>query len=157
MTDKELLALAVEFDGGHQPVLNMHYITPEHISTWSDSYSHHDFVCLAVGEDGTRRWKVMRNSHLVLNKKGWLEHESFPSSRTDKFFQRTRFDTLDEAFTALRRLHEKERAEWVKKVGRGTIPQNMAEADQLREAYFAREKAKRERKAARDSALQQGK
>jgi hypothetical protein len=152
MTDKELLSLATEFDGGMQPIVNGHYVTPEHIACWSDNFLYHDFIHLTVNEEGLRRWKVRRGGQ-VLNKKGYLEYEGMPSGRTDKFLERTRFNTVEEAFEALRKFHEKERKEWVKKIGRGQVPSNMAEENSLREAWKERVRGRAAKKA-KNSTLQ---
>lgn len=52
------------------------------------------------GYKGTR-WAVC-DKGLVLNHKGAWEYEPMPSSRTDAFKMRCRFDTFDEAYNAAR-------------------------------------------------------
>lgn len=43
---------------------------------------------------------AVRNSGYCLNKKGSWEAEPLPSSRTDAFYKRCRFDTLEDAAKA---------------------------------------------------------
>lgn len=50
-------------------------------------------------KDGSRKWVVCQAGE-VLNKKGHWEWEPLPSSRTDNFLQRTRFDSPQEALAA---------------------------------------------------------
>lgn len=47
-------------------------------------------------EDGSSNWKIAEKG-FVLNCNGEWEFESIPSSRTDAYFKRTRFDTAEEA------------------------------------------------------------
>lgn len=55
--------------------------------------------------DGSIKWAVRKGSE-VLNKKGKWEYEPIPSSRTDKFLERTRFDSLESAIEAFEALRE---------------------------------------------------
>lgn len=50
------------------------------------------------GHDGTK-WAVC-DKGLCLNKRGKWEHEPQPSSRTDAFKNRCRWDSFDEAYDA---------------------------------------------------------
>ncbi|PXX41135.1 MULTISPECIES: hypothetical protein [Burkholderia] len=63
--------------------------------------------CLASGvavirtaqRSGPDKWKVIEGSH-CLNKSGEWEYEPLPSSRTDEFLARCRFDSAQEAIDA---------------------------------------------------------
>jgi hypothetical protein len=60
---------------------------------------------------GSVGWSVEKNGS-VLNKRGDWEHEPLPSSRTDEFFQATRFSALDEAIAAATPETEKQAARY---------------------------------------------
>ena len=53
--------------------------------------------------EGISRWAVVNRS-CVLNKEGEWEWEPIPSSRTDEYLARTRFDTPSDALAAFRAL-----------------------------------------------------
>jgi hypothetical protein len=71
-------------------------IGPPGESHWDDV-----FIEERVGREGVVRWAVIRSGD-VLNRSGKWEYEPNPSSRTDAFLKRARYDTLAEAERAAR-------------------------------------------------------
>jgi len=69
---------------------------------------HDEFACINVtlnlrrGDHGAKRWAISEMGY-VLNKKGRWEMEPIPSSRTDAFYRRCRFDTAEEALAFWRK------------------------------------------------------
>jgi hypothetical protein len=81
MTDSEMLALATEF------TLIRHRSRPlMEISELRICQRHHDPIAWAIVDNG---W--------VLNHDGHWEFEPMPSSRSEEFFRRTRWSSLQEA------------------------------------------------------------
>ena len=64
------------------------------------------WVKAAYQRGGARKWKIARGFDEVLNKQGQWEDEPIPSSRTDDFLARCRFDSLEECATAIRAMKE---------------------------------------------------
>lgn len=56
--------------------------------------------------DGPDRWKVIRGSHCLSKRGDWV-YEPLPSSRTDAFLKRCRFDDAGEAIAAAVKAHTK--------------------------------------------------
>ena len=56
--------------------------------------------------DGPDRWKVARGSYCLSKRGDWV-YEPLPSSRTDAFLKRCRFDSADEAIAAALKTHAK--------------------------------------------------
>ena len=86
-TDAEKLACAVEFE-----------ILPE----WYPAYGRVTggiHIVQRGQRDGGEKWAVTW-SHNTLTKAGNWEYERQPSSRTEAYLKRSRFDTLDEAWSA---------------------------------------------------------
>jgi hypothetical protein len=48
--------------------------------------------------DGSRKW-VLKMHELVFGKDGKFHYELSPSSRTDKFIEKTRFDSVNECYS----------------------------------------------------------
>jgi hypothetical protein len=61
---------------------------------------------LAHGRNGIIRWKIT-DSTWTLNHKGQWEYEPNPSSRTDAYFRRCRFNSIDEALEIWNRYKDK--------------------------------------------------
>ena len=59
-------------------------------------------ISLRSAVDGRRRWAVVIHNS-VLAKDGELEYEPLPSSRTEEFIKRTRYDSIQEALAAARK------------------------------------------------------
>jgi len=64
------------------------------------------WVKAAYQRGGARKWKIARGFDEVLNKQGQWEDEPIPSSRTDDFLARCRFDSLEECAAAIRAMKE---------------------------------------------------
>lgn len=56
--------------------------------------------------DGPDRWKVIRGSHCLSKRGDWV-YEPLPSSRTDAFLKRCRFDDAGDAIDAALKAHKK--------------------------------------------------
>lgn len=58
-------------------------------------------------EDGPPRFAVRKSGRFCLTRDGYWEWESQPSSRTDEFLNRARYDTFEEAFEAYKQFGPK--------------------------------------------------
>jgi hypothetical protein len=56
--------------------------------------------------DGSEKWAVTSLGN-VLNKRGTWEHEPMPSSRSDAFLTRTRFNCIADAYEATKKIRWK--------------------------------------------------
>lgn len=64
------------------------------------------WVKAAYQRGGAKKWKIARGFDEVLNKQGKWEDEPNPSSRTNEFLSRCRFDSLEECADAIRAMKE---------------------------------------------------
>ena len=55
------------------------------------------FINKMAQMDGSIKWSV-KTGPCVLTKEGCLEYEPIPSSRTEEYLERARFDSKDEAY-----------------------------------------------------------
>lgn len=88
----ELADIALSFDAGPDPLVNA--------SIWTERYKFRDAdrYRLIVASRGKDRWAITRDGGSTnLNWLGEWEYEPMNSSRTEEFFERTRFATPREA------------------------------------------------------------
>lgn len=100
LTDKELLERATEFDMGPMPILNGRAFWWEKYPAEGRRYRMSVRKMGNPDPDGPDRWAIFGDSdRSCLAKTGRFEYQSLPSSRTDAFYQRCRYDSLEEAIT----------------------------------------------------------
>ena len=100
MTDKELLACAIEFDMGPEPLLMGKYII-ENVPWWErypyDAVRHRISIRRMAGPDTPDRWAIFQCGNHCLAKTGRFEYQPTNSSRTEAFFKRCRYASLEVA------------------------------------------------------------
>lgn len=100
MNNEELLAIAIEFDMGPEPIV------------WgrigweinNNEGRRYNVSVKNVGNpDGPDRWAIFKSGNACLNKDGEWEYQSMPSSRDDDFYERCRYASRDEAIAYYQR------------------------------------------------------
>lgn len=66
------------------------------------------FVSARRQKDGTLKWVVEEIGTVMDKNTGKFEYEPMPSSRTDEFKERTRFDSAEEAHRTYKRFYPKD-------------------------------------------------
>jgi hypothetical protein len=100
VSDADLLSMATEFYLGPEPLLGG---VPFWWEFFTDSPRQHGVYIRNVGspDDGVDRWAI-KGAFGCLNKLGDWEYERLPSSRTDDFYERCRFSSVQEAIAYYR-------------------------------------------------------
>ncbi len=102
ISDKELLAIASEFNIGPEPLPNGHPFWWEY---FSDDTSHFSVRVKNMGSRNTAEsvlWAIL-STFGCLNKLGEREYQSSPSNRDDDFYERCRYASVHEAILYYRR------------------------------------------------------
>jgi hypothetical protein len=104
--EKELLAKAIQFDGGQEVLYGGNFVyNVEAMKHFSDNPNSKYRYKITFGGVG---WSVRDSMDQVLSKStGGFEYESMPSSRPDGWLKDTRFETVEEAFAFLEEYKQK--------------------------------------------------
>lgn len=97
LPDDELLAMAIEFNLGPEPILNGKTFWWK---DYPDETRTHSIVARNTGSPDPSqpdRWAIMRNECWCLNKEGQWEYQPMPSSRREDFYARCRYTSVREA------------------------------------------------------------
>ena len=94
MTNEELLAIAIEFNMGPEPILNGKF------DWWKpgmDSFYNVKVHNSGHPDGGPDRWSILKGGSFCLSKSGEWEWQPRNSEKTEDFYNRCRYDSRDEA------------------------------------------------------------